>query len=326
MTPARVGLALLLLAVAAPARAAEVAVEAHAIPLDPAHPDATKVGRLDYVGGLTLLSDDPRFGGWSSMVLSPDGRHIVLISDMGWWLTAEIARDGDRLTGLSHVEIGALPATDGRPLGGDKLGGDAESMALLPDGSILVGFEQQHRIQHYPAKADGSLPLRGLPDLLPIPPDLAKAPANGGLEALDAWPEGGYIGFSEELMDGEGHHRGWLFGAGDKAIRPLSLAAVSDFRPTDLRMLPGGDALLLERRYDMIRGPGARLSILRAGEIAAGTIAGDELARLPAEMNTDNYEALGVWRDGSGHTRALILSDDNFNPLQRTLMLEFILP
>ena len=44
---------------------------------------------------------------------------------------------------------------------------------------------------------------------------------------------------------------------------------------------------------------------------------------MPAEI--DNMEALGVHRDGAGRTILTVMSDDNFNPLQRTLLLQFAL-
>ncbi|PWR18617.1 esterase-like activity of phytase family protein [Zavarzinia aquatilis] len=313
---------------ALPAMAGQIAVETHPVPLDPAHPGVKRVGSLDYAGGLTLLSDDGRFGGWSGMLVSPDGARIVLISDIGWWLTADLVRQDGRISGLANAEIGPLLAPDGRPLGGDKMNGDAEAITARADGSMIVAFEQDHRILLYPAQADGSLPLLHVPETLPIPPDLRKADPNGGLEALTALSDGALFGFSEDLLDAAGRHQGWRFDGPDGAPpRTLALEAVADFKPTDLKPLPGGDFLLLERRYDLLTGPGARLSVLPAVSTESATpIAGRELARIPAELTVDNSEALGIYRDAASKTHALVLSDDNFNPLQRTLLMDFVLP
>ncbi len=313
---------------ALPAAAGQITIEAHPVPLDPAHPEVARIGTLDFAGGLTLLSDDGRFGGWSGMLVSPDGGHLVLISDIGWWLTAELTRQDGRITGLRNAEIGPLLAPDGKPLGGDKMKGDAESITASNDGSMIVAFEQEHRILRYPAQADGSLPLLHVPETLPIPPDLNRADPNGGLEALTALPDGALFGFSEDLLDEAGHHQGWRFAGPDGAPhRAVALEVAADFKPTDLKRLASGEFLLLERRYDMFSGPGARLSVLSAtAPGSAGPITGRELARIPAELTVDNSEALGVWRDETGKTRALVLSDNNFNPLQRTLLMEFVLP
>ena len=39
----------------------------------------------------------------------------------------------------------------------------------------------------------------------------------------------------------------------------------------------------------------------------------------------DNLEALSVWRDPEGNTRLTLISDDNFLPIQRTQIVEYLL-
>ena len=83
--------------------------------------------------------------------------------------------------------MGPLLGPDGTvPEGKDSR--DAESLALLPDGGFVVGFEREHRLLRYP-------PGTGRPDGVPVavasPPGLEKAPFNGGIEALDVLRGGG---------------------------------------------------------------------------------------------------------------------------------------
>ena len=40
----------------------------------------------------------------------------------------------------------------------------------------------------------------------------------------------------------------------------------------------------------------------------------------------DNLEGLAVWRDDSGAIRLTMISDDNFNLLQRTELVEYAVP
>lgn len=310
-----------------PAAAAEVT--AVAIPLDIESPDRTALDALTYAGGLQLSSADERFGGWSGMVLTPDGRHITAISDNGFALTLELVRDGDRLRGVGTAAILPLRGADGRELPGDKKLADAESLTRLPDGRLAVGFERRHRVLLYPASSDRPTPLAGTPRALAIPPALQQAPENGGLEALLALGDGRMLGFAEDLVDADGHGRGWLFpGPGSAApSRDLALILTDDYQPTDIAALPDGDILLLQRRFTVATGPGARLSVIPAAALAGTAPLRDrELARLIPPLNVDNFEGLATWTDAEGRTRALILSDDNNSFLQRTLLMEFLLP
>jgi hypothetical protein len=40
----------------------------------------------------------------------------------------------------------------------------------------------------------------------------------------------------------------------------------------------------------------------------------------------DNLEGLSVWRDIAGQIRLTLISDDNFRLLQRTEIVEYVLP
>src|SRR5262245_12804284 len=49
-----------------------------------------RFGKLEYRGGVILSSDDERFGGFSGLAISADGRAILAVSDEGWWLRANV--------------------------------------------------------------------------------------------------------------------------------------------------------------------------------------------------------------------------------------------
>src|SRR3546814_14567052 len=55
---------------------------------------------------------------------------------------------------------------------------DAEALARLPDGSLLVAFEREHRLRRLPAD------LGGRAEAVDAPPGLAEADINAGIEAL----------------------------------------------------------------------------------------------------------------------------------------------
>jgi hypothetical protein len=46
--------------------------------------------RFRWIGGLELKSNADGFGGFSGLVVSPDGHRLTAVSDGGDWLTAKI--------------------------------------------------------------------------------------------------------------------------------------------------------------------------------------------------------------------------------------------
>ncbi len=53
---------------------------------------------------------------------------------------------------------------------------------------------------------------------------------------------------------------------------------------------------------------------------------GKRLIRLEGSHSVDNFEGIDVCWRGDGRALVLIVSDDNFSVLQRTLLLAFALP
>jgi hypothetical protein len=52
---------------------------------------------------------------------------------------------------------------------------------------------------------------------------------------------------------------------------------------------------------------------------------GTVLVEADLGYNIDNMEALSVHRSAQGDTVLTLISDDNFSPLQRTILLQFTL-
>jgi hypothetical protein len=301
-------------------------IDTQAIFLNPEQPSQTEVGKLNFRAGFVLNSDNANFGGFSGLSLSPDGGSMIAVSDYGDVLRAQLQHDGrDRLQGLSDSEMFRLRGVAGRPLSrrSDKRDQDAEAVAGLDDGSYLVSFEVRHRVLRY-----GS--LSGQPSLFATPPGIARAPRNGGLEAMTSLPDGRVLVLSEKFRttkdgdDGEGDYIGWLLAPDGRSLGQVYWPSVGIFRPTDLAALSNGDVLLLQRRFSFGGGVGARLSRIPAARIkAGGRLIDEELAQLVAPMSVDNFEGMAVRRDQNGGWLIYLLSDDNFNPLQRTLLLQF---
>ena len=305
-----------------PAGAQEQALEikASAQPFKIDEPAATRVDRLIWRGGIAMTANSPNFGGWSDLHISPDGRRLTSISDEGGWLTATIDYDSNgNLAGLSGGRIGQLRGLDGKPID-SKPEADAEGMARLADGSWLVSFERRHRLWRYETLTGTPAPVEG-------PAEIGRQPANGGIEALTALSDGRVIALSEEYGQRPGTAMGWIgtpAAGGSYVWRSFDYATIPDFRPTAITQLPDGSLATLERAFDVVRGVRCRVMRLDTAQLAPGaTVQAEELARLASPYAVDNLEGIAATRGARGETLLWLMSDDNFNPLQRNLLLLF---
>ncbi len=290
------------------------------VPLNPANPGQVAIGRLRYRGGVHLTSDDKRFGGFSSLRLSHDATRLTLISDEGSWLTARLGHDqGGRLSGLADAEMGPLLDLEGKPLQ-DKDNRDAESLAILPDGSFVVGFERQHRLWHY---AGDNGRLKGPASPLPSPPGLADIPFNGGIESLVWTPKGRLFAMTEYGIKGD-LIQGWIGGPDDWQL--LGYRFERALRPSDAALLPWGDLIVVERAYNPDRGiVGVRLRQIAQEALKPGaTLGGRLVADIDPPLTLDNFEGIDCHRSGK-ETLCYLVSDDNLSADQRTLLLLFAL-
>jgi hypothetical protein len=307
--------------------ASALVVQSTPLPLRIDDAAVRQLGRLLWRGGVSLTANDKDFGGWSDLHVAPDGRTLHSVSDEGHWLAAEIVYDAEgNLAALARPATGPLRGLDGKPLG-DKRLSDAESLARLPDESWLVGFERDHRLWRYPtgSERDGK-GLAGLPAAVEGPPELARQPLNGGLEAMVGLADGRVVILSEEYTEQAGTTVGWVgepVGASFRWQR-FHYATIPDFRVTAIARLPDGGFVVLERAFDPLRGVRCRIVQIAAAQFVAGaTVQGEEVARLAVPYQVDNLEGIAATRGPRGEMLLWLLSDNNFNRLQRTILLLF---
>lgn len=262
---------------------------------------------VTYAGGLSVIADPTSpVHSLSDLKLTGDGG-VVMVSDFGDLVIADLRLDGQgRLVGLDHVRTRRLTLQNGQPIT-DKRDGDAEGLALTPDGNLLISFERNHRLWNYgPVSA-----IRPDPQALRIPDfDFAE---NDGMEAVSITADGWRIaGEAGGLWD-------------CTPVRcvvvtppPQTPTPLSGWRITGMDRDPSGDGwFVVERLYRApfdLRGRIRRLA-------PDGTL-GPVLVELKLPGTTDNFEGVAA-EQRDGRTRLYILSDDNFNPVQRTLLLAF---
>src|SRR5690606_29247362 len=82
------------------------------------------------------------------------------------------------------------------------------------------------------------------------------------------------------------------------------------------------DVLVLERFFTLLEGPKARLRRTPAAALAIpGPLPSGVVAEWARPWSVDNMEALDVRRAADGSAWLYVMSDDNRNPLQRTLLM-----
>lgn len=308
------------LAASAHAGAQPIPLFSQTVPLNPKNRDQLNAGQLVWRGGIALRSTHRRFGGYSGLHVSADGRRLLAVSDRGSWLQMSLRYGkAGHLAGAADARIGPLREVNGVELRGKQ--GDAESLAVLPDGSVLVAFERQHRLRLYPASSN---PLSEIPRAYATPPGVDSGPANGGIKTLVHVGRGYLVAISERQRAGPRALLGWV--GVDGGWQRFSYVRSRGFSPAGATLLANGDVLVLERRFLLGRGNAIRLVRVSRRRIAPGrTITGREIARLQAPMTVDNFEGISARPGGAGETLIYLLSDNNFNPLQRTLLLMFSL-
>lgn len=283
-----------------------------------------RFGQLEFRGGLELRSADPHFGGISALRIGAGGERFIAVSDRGRWLRGRLVYDGRRPSGIADAEMAPILGPEGQPLAAGRAY-DAESLA--EDGATLyVGVERVNQIFRFNYGRNGLL-ARG--QAIAAPAEVKRVPFNRGLETLvyaaKGHPLAGtLIAISEQALDASGNIIGFLIGGPQPGT--FTLRRSDDFDVTDGAILPNGDLVVLERRFSLLRGAAMRMRRIAASSIRPGAVLnGPTLIEADMGYQIDNMEGLAVHREANGETVLTLVSDDNFSPLQRTLLLQFTL-
>ncbi len=317
--------------------AQDTAVPVTAVPIDRlsvSDPDRTRFGSLLFRSGLVLKSPVSGFGGFSALWRSSDGGKLVAVSDNAHWLRARVETSEGRLSGLGDAVLAPLLLETGKPLAKSRFF-DTESLAIA-GRTAFVGVERSQDVIRFDWDPAGRLahgrpiPVRlahGRP--IPVPEEVKDLPNNRGLEAMAVAPRGSalagsLVAVAERDKRGSatptkgfiltGRHRG-----------TFAVARSDDYEIADLAFLPEGDLLLLDRQSSFLGGFSIRLRRIDGRDVQPGALVdGPVLYESDAAEQIDNMEGLSVHQEGPDTVLTLI-SDDNFSPFQRTILLEFSL-
>jgi len=288
-------------------------------------PTQIRFGQLEFRGGLVLVSKSRAFGGFSGIHLDAQGTRLLGVTDKGSWLSGRIVYRVGRPARIADAEMAPILGRDSKPLAA-RGWYDVEALAQDDDGKFYVGIERVEKIVRFDVGRDG-LTARG--DPITVPADFKTFTRNRSLECLAVPPKGAshagaLIAVTEQSLDAAGNLRAYVI-KGDDVTR-FSVKRSGEFDVTDCAILPPADLLLLERRYSLASSLGMRIRRIPLATIKAGAVVdGPPLIKADLAHQIDNMEGIAVHRNARGETIITLVSDDNFSPVQRNLLLQFAL-
>jgi hypothetical protein len=285
------------------------------------HESPTRFGSLEFRGGLVLTSSSKSFGGLSALLVQRDGAHFIAVSDQSSWLRGRIVYQNNRPAGI--VDAAMAPILDTAGKSNSRI--DSESLAQ-DGGTLYVGIERTHRILRFNYGKKRFL-ARG--EEVPVPPEIKTLPFNQGLEGLIFVPKklplaGTLVAISECGLDSAGNIKAFLIGG--RSPGSFTVKRTDAYDVSDAALLPHGDILILERKYSLQQGLSVRIRRIPLSGIKPGAVAdGPVIFEADTRYQIDNMEGISVHRARSGEIILTLISDDNFSPIQRTLLLQFAL-
>ena len=236
------------------------------------------------------------------------------ISDRGAWATGSLERDADgRIADVDLDGIGPLHAIDGQPLEGERgrrRGAGARRATAAPTSPSSIS-----------TASAATTTSTARPRAVRPHPDFAGLQRNSGLEALAIDADGTLYAIPERSGKLEPAVPGL-----PPARRPLGQGAQAPPRrrlPRRRRHLrPGRPALPARARLRMARrlphpGPPLRARPRRLRRTR-------RRCSRPASASSTTWKASPSGRTREAAPASLLLSDDNFFPLQRTMFAEYI--
>lgn len=271
-----------------------------------------RIGALVPVGGVTISADDAAFGGFSALALH--GGAATLLDDGGNYVRVAI-----RGRGLETLASGYLP--DGPATGWTKNDRDTEALVLDPrSGRAWVGFEGANAVWRYApgfARAEAWRAPRGMTGWWP----------NSGVEALVRLHDGRFVALRESRRPKDATRQALIFSGDPTQRRTVAWRfhydAPAGYSPSDAAVLPGGDLLVLNRRFDWRTWFSAKLVRIPAAEVRPGaTVRGRVIATLAAPVLDENAEGLAVTVE-RGRTTVWIVTDNDGWWWRPTYLLKF---
>lgn len=285
----------------------------------PSKPDQKIFGKLKFLGGVELTSDNEDFGGLSGIEFRKNQKNFIAITDKARFITGEIVRENNSVSKIENATLTRTRNSKGKTITGadDK---DSEAITFY-NGQIVLGYERNDRIAFFKEENRKLIQSKTNPA---INLNSLEFPFNKGIEAITIEPLSKTIyAFSEHALNKDGNHRGFIIK--DANIEEFTIAVPGGYSITDAAFLPSGELILLERYYSIFTGANMRIRRFAKGEAITSktTENGETLIEANSQFEIDNMEGLSITKMHDGSIRLTLVSDNNFSKNQRTLLLEF---
>ncbi|MFL2812224.1 MAG: esterase-like activity of phytase family protein [Paracoccaceae bacterium] len=268
---------------------------------------------LNLFGSKILKYEDDDFGGISGLTISKNGENFVMISDKSFFFKGKIIRDNlNKITDLKILEKGKLSSSKGEILTGKNI--DSESIVKINRNGYYISFESNNRIMYHET-------LKSPGKFMPKHSDFNKLLFNDGIEALAIKENGELYAIPELPPNGKDYHPIYKFNNNEWSIID-EIKIDQGFKVVDAEMIDDKNLITLERKFSFYDGFKIRLRriIFEKNNIKNSEIL---LESLPWEYY--NFEGLSKWKDSNGKIYLTLISDNQFSPLLKTEVREFIL-
>lgn len=270
------------------------------------------IGTMRFERGWHLVSPNSYFGGFSGLArVRPD--QFQLIGDNGYATRLTMDARGR----VTAVHIRPLPTPDGHPA--TKAMADTEALFIDPARrQAWIALEGINQIWRLDADLTAIESRRRLPQ--------PRWPANRGAEAMARLTDGRTMVFSEDADDDPRGTEALLYTGDPAAPGPPPIRFFYDSRGkglvSDAAALPDGRILLVHRRLGFDPVFTTVIGIVDPADIAKDAVVrSPTIGRVPRPL-AENYEGAAVTVE-NGRTWLWLVSDDNFNTWQRSLLLQF---
>lgn len=269
---------------------------------------------------------DEDFGGFSGILLSPDQKYLYLLTDRARLLRSTISWEKKQISCLTQGVLRPIRGQSTRALVGHF--SDSEGLSFSEKKNhLLISFERNARVVDYNFNSKKMLPLT---EYNAFPKD--DIGYNLGYETVRYLKNGDILAVPEYHPDSKtGSYPIYRLNHRSQTIDTFWFQPYDDHYVTDISILSNGDFLVLERYFSIFSGFSVQIRHLKQADLWKAI--SPQKPAIPkiimqtnSEQGADNFEGMTVRSGGKKGDYLYLVSDDNFTPLQKTVIASVFYP